>query len=367
MGRVGPACSAPTAAAPSPSRPTGKTWRCAPRAPAAHAPTPRWVTRPRAPERSGAAPEHRTGPQRSELSCPRQPVAQRIHDQPHTIPHAELLKDVGEMCLHRALADRERRAHLLVLLAGGDEAHDLALSLGEAVLVAAARGGALGSEVGEFLYEGARHARVDPDLARAHGVDGLHEGLACGVLQDDALGAELEGPHVLFLLVTGGEHEDAGSRTDAQDGGDRVEAAPLWHPDVEEQDVGLGLPNQLHDVLGALGVCDHLDVVLHLEDRAQALAEQRVVIDDDEAESSRLSDHASNLRSGSRDAAEIAAGIVRESSAPRPASVRTHRVPPSAAQRSRMDQGAAPGGRKPSASVTPRPFWKPRPLSRTTR
>src|SRR5439155_17408920 len=101
MGRVGRACSAPTAAAPSPSRPTGKTWRYAPRAPAAHAPTPRWVTRPRAPERSGAAraaptqpkpgealpslarglgraadaaraltagraaPEHRTGPQKS--------------------------------------------------------------------------------------------------------------------------------------------------------------------------------------------------------------------------------------------------------------------------------------------------------------
>ena len=141
-------------------------------------------------------------------------MAQGVHHQAHAVPHPELLEDVGEMGLHRALADRERRPHFLVLLARGDEPDDLALALREAVLVPVARRRALGAEMGQLLDQGPRHARVDPDLSRAHGVNGLHERLARRVLHDDALRAELEGAHVLFLLVAGGEHEHLGARAD---------------------------------------------------------------------------------------------------------------------------------------------------------
>ena len=62
-------------------------------------------------------------------------LAQRVHDQPHAIAHAELLEDVGEVGLHGALADRERGPDLLVLVPGRHQAHDLELPLGEPVLV----------------------------------------------------------------------------------------------------------------------------------------------------------------------------------------------------------------------------------------
>src|SRR5437667_12631262 len=152
------------------------------------------------------------------LGRPGEAVAEREHHEPDPVAHAELLEDAGEVRLHRALADGERVADLLVLVAGGHQAHDLELALGEAVFVAAAAGTAVGPEVRELLDQGVRHARVDPDLPGAHRVDRLHERLARRVLQDDALRAQLEGAHVLLLLVAGGEDQDLRARADAQDG-----------------------------------------------------------------------------------------------------------------------------------------------------
>jgi len=60
-------------------------------------------------------------------------------------------------------------------------------------------------------------------------------------------------------------------------------------------------------------------------------------------------------------------GIMSEISAPSFARVQTRSDPPSAAARSRIDQGADVGARKPSASMLPLPFTKPFPLSRTTK
>jgi competence protein ComEC len=64
-----------------------------------------------------------------------QSLAERVHDQPDAISHAELLKDVGQVRLDGPLADQERGPDLLVLVAGRHEPHDLELALGEPVRV----------------------------------------------------------------------------------------------------------------------------------------------------------------------------------------------------------------------------------------
>jgi hypothetical protein len=71
----------------------------------------------------------------------------------------------------------------------------------------------------------------------------------------------------------------SGSLTDANDGGDRLQAVTGRHADVEQEQIGLQLPHELDDVLGAFDVGDHVDVVLHLKNRAQPIAEERVIVD----------------------------------------------------------------------------------------
>jgi len=66
----------------------------------------------------------------------------------------------------------------------------------------------------------------------------------------------------------------------------------LRHADVEQQHVWLRLPHELDDVLGAFDVGNDLEVVLHAEDRAEAIAKERVIIDDDDAASAGLDVHA---------------------------------------------------------------------------
>ncbi len=297
----------------------------------------------------------------------RETVAERVHHEPDTVPHPELLEDIRQVRLHGALADRERVTDLLVLVAGGDQPHDLELPLGETVVVVSRDVAALGPEVRELLDQGAGHAWIDPDLAGAHGMDRLHQGLAGRVLQDDALRPELEGPHVLFLLVACRQHEHLRAGADAQHGRDGVEAAALRHADVEEQDVGSGLPYELDDVLGALGVRHHLDILFHLEDGAETLAEEGMVIDDHDTALRVGESHAYILRSTVRCRVLPGAGIVSWISEPCPALLQTLKAPPRAAVRSRIDHGAAAGDRKPSASTGSRSLRKPRPLSRTMR
>src|SRR5262249_57632051 len=70
---------------------------------------------------------------------------------------------------------------------------------------------------------------------------------------------------------------------DLENGRHGVEPAALRHANVEQEDVRPCLPDQLDDVFRALGVCDDLDVLLGLQDRAQALPEQRVVVHDHDA------------------------------------------------------------------------------------
>jgi hypothetical protein len=56
------------------------------------------------------------------------------------------------------------------------------------------------------------------------------------------------------------------------------------HDEVHEDDVGLKLGGPRHRLLAIGGLTDDLDAVLELEERAQALAHHRVVVDDHDAD-----------------------------------------------------------------------------------
>src|SRR6185295_6180032 len=103
---------------------------------------------------------------------------------------------------------------------------------------------------------------------------------------------------------------------------------------------------------------DDLDVFFHLQDGPQALAEERVIVHDDDAVLGTGKAHAYILRSMFCCVPRVRVGTVTATSAPCPGCVQMLSEPPMAAVRSRMDHGAAVATRKPSASTLPLPLRK---------
>jgi hypothetical protein len=104
---------------------------------------------------------------------------------------------------------------------------------------------------------------------------------------------------VLLLLVAGGEHEHLRARADAQHGGHGVEAAALRHADVEEQDVRrvCQTSSTMSSALSASATTSMSSSIS--EHGAQALAEERVVVDDHDAGASIALREASSCRTSS--------------------------------------------------------------------
>jgi competence protein ComEC len=207
------------------------------------------------------------------------PLLEGVHHEADPVAHAELVEDVGEVRLHRALADAELTRDLLVLVAGGHEPDDLELPVGQPEGVALRRTLRRRWQGRDVVLEQLGHPRVHPALPAADGADGLHEGVPRRVLEDHRPGAEMERAQVLLGVVRGGQHEHARVRADLHHGRDRVEPAPGRHADVEHEHVGSGLPDQLDDVVGAVDVRDDLQPLLGVQHRPEPLAEERVVVD----------------------------------------------------------------------------------------
>ena len=101
------------------------------------------------------------------------------------------------------------------------------------------------------------------------------------VLQEVAAGAGAQGGVHVLVEIERGEHEHLGvavvARRDQPSGLDAVQDR---HPDVHEHDVGTGPLAELDAEPTVLGITDDFDVGLRVEDHAEAVAHQRLVVDD---------------------------------------------------------------------------------------
>src|SRR3954454_18503892 len=119
---------------------------------------------------------------------------------------------------------------------------------------------------------------------------GLGERLADGLddtgrlerLDDEVLGAELDGLEDLGLLAEGRAHDDAGRRVGGDDLGEGGEAVLLRHRDVQGHQIRLELLEALDRLDAVARLADHLVAALG-EGVADHLAHERGVIDDEYA------------------------------------------------------------------------------------
>ena len=121
----------------------------------------------------------------------------------------------------------------------------------------------------------------------------LEQKLGGGVFQDDAPSTELKGLHDL-LFFRGGREENDADRTRAGVGAEvaqGVQAGVLWHGEVEQENVGLDLGGQFHRFKAVASFAYDLHIFLGFEQTPQTVAENWMIVGDDDADGTSLSIH----------------------------------------------------------------------------
>ena len=222
------------------------------------------------------------GGERSGSVAPDEACLVGDHDRLDPIPDAELAEDAGHVRLHGGLRDHHLGRDLGVGQAATDQAQDVELALGEL--------GELGREagrddwLGEALDEPPGDGRLDQRVARGGGADRGDQARGGRVLEQEACCARAQGAVDVLVLVEGREHDDGRRVGLAQDlfgGGQAVE---LRHPDVHQHDRRLEERRLADRLETVLGLANHLDVALRLEDHPEAGAHELLVVGDEDAD-----------------------------------------------------------------------------------
>ena len=128
----------------------------------------------------------------------------------------------------------------------------------------------------------AEHLVVDQVLAGDDAADDHHEVFGRDVLEDERRRAGLDGVEQRVLVLFGRQDDDRRRGELPLDPLGRLDAAGRGQREVHEDHVGVGRERRVHRRPGVVRLGDDLEVGLALEDLADADAEQRVVVDDDD-------------------------------------------------------------------------------------
>ena len=105
------------------------------------------------------------------------------------------------------------------------------------------------------------------------------------VFQQEPARACVQGFVHVLVQVEGGQDEDAyiGASVVGQDAAGRVEAVHDGHPDVHQDDVGLGADDEVDGRCSVGGAADDVEVGCSVEQHLESCADQGLVVDDRDA------------------------------------------------------------------------------------
>ena len=204
-----------------------------------------------------------------------QAMVDRVEGEFQAIRDAEFVEDVVQVIFDGLLGDEKLLADFLVAETLGDELDDFFFAVGEQRLFAARAG--LG-RFRESLHDFGGHAIIEPNFAGVNAVNALYEQVGGGLLEDHAASAEAHGADNVAIIFRGGENDDARRNRIEIDFFEDGEAVFIGHAEIEQQDIGLEFGEEL-DALGAvLRFADDGDFFVAIEQFAQAVAKNRVVV-----------------------------------------------------------------------------------------
>jgi hypothetical protein len=135
---------------------------------------------------------------------------------------------------------------------------------------------------GPDLERGQNVGRYHP-LARVHRAQNAHQVVGNGVLQQIAHGAGLEVLEDVLLAVVHRQHHDARPRIEVADGADGLETGHDRQLQVHHRHVGPVARELLHGFGAVVGLGHHGHVLLQRDDAGQPLAQQAVIVDNQQA------------------------------------------------------------------------------------
>src|ERR1035441_5254171 len=270
----------------------------------------------------------------------------------YAVAQVQLGEDAGDVALYGCLAEVELRCDLGIRQALGYQPHDLELPLAEAPGCA----GAWRGPAAEVLDQAPGDGGSEQRLASRHRPHGAGQLLTAGVLEQEAARAGLHRAVNVLIEVEGGQHQDPRPAAAPDEQRGCLDPVQLGHADVHQDYVGIQ-PSCLRQRLAAVpGLAGDAEVRLGLQQHPQALADEDLIIDDQDA------DHGGPSPIGSR----------ARTAKPPPGCGPASSSPPNIATRSRMPASPCPPACGPAAespepssltSIVTAPATQPMPTS----
>ena len=192
--------------------------------------------------------------------------------------HAELGQDVRDVILDGPLGDAERVGDFLVAVAAGHQAQDLGLAIGQRI--GPVEAGELVLHALEAGQQPLRDDRRDERAAGGDGLDRVDELVERDVLEEIAARAGLQTCQHELIVV---ECRQDDRRRQLVGRGQRIqhiEPRHARHAHVEQHDVGLHARNRLDGLHPVARLGDDADRIRQLQQRADTLPDQRLVVDE---------------------------------------------------------------------------------------
>jgi hypothetical protein len=192
---------------------------------------------------------------------------------------------VGDVRLHGRLAHEERRRDLGVREATREQLQHLELARRQVFELRRRLPHRVGRPADELLDHPPRHGRREQRVAARDRADSRDELLRWDVLEQEAARARLERVVDVLVHVEGRQHHDLRRRISLAEQSPRgFDPVHLRHAHVHQDDVRLQALGLGHCVTAVCRLADDLDVLLGLEDHPEARADERLVVDDQDAD-----------------------------------------------------------------------------------
>jgi hypothetical protein len=212
----------------------------------------------------------------------------------------QLITDVRPVVLDRAVADAELSGDLFARLVFTDEPEDALLGLREVAQSRFLLGESSGPRAP--INEIAGDRRTDVVLAFHSGLDAADDFDDGAVFEHVAPGARVQRLVEDVFVSVHREEDDFDRQTALAHCVSHFKAAHLRHLDVEDGDIGQNFCDERERLLAVVGLADNYHPRLALDDFAQALSEQRMIVGEKDSRLSLHRNSASRLEPSEREA-----------------------------------------------------------------
>src|SRR4051812_2954639 len=189
------------------------------------------------------------------------------------VAHAELLQHVGPVAVDRLAADHQEVRDLVAGVAFGDKLEHLELAGREWIHVVSAAGA-----IEVVAHERGHGAGVEERLTAHRGPARMDEVAVGRRLQHVAGGAGAQRLEQELLVLVHREHERPHLSAPAREFARGLQAGHARHGDVEDREVDVVLEGALHRLRAVADLVDDPEVGLGVEQVAQAVEHDRVVV-----------------------------------------------------------------------------------------